>query len=57
MLERWTRVFAPVQQLTSMYQTVRKASISLIAFGKPSATLDEIEQAARAANAHDFIMQ
>jgi ATP-binding cassette, subfamily B, bacterial len=28
-----------------------------IAFGKPRATMEEIEAAARAANAHDFIMQ
>ena len=43
-----------VQQETTLFAASIRENIT---FGKPSATPDEIETAARAAQAHDFIMQ
>jgi subfamily B ATP-binding cassette protein MsbA len=51
-LDSWTSLFAMVGQVPFLFHT---SILENIRYGKPAASLAEVEEAARAANIHDFI--
>jgi len=52
-LDAWTSLYAMVGQVPFLFHT---SILENIRYGKPDASMAEVEEAARAANIHDFIL-